>query len=159
MVHCRRDVFMQSWCSRCQWRKKRKQIKRHCFLFPHFVFAVCSQLMFALARVFASHLPTHCWFFIWLFVTVRPPPRDPPLSTSPVAVGCCRSALATDPCSIAAYKDVLRLGKEPLFLETAISRARVAEEWKQEGDKRVFYTYVVSVLPSTGSSLYSLCLL
>lgn len=137
MVHCRRYVFMQSWCSHCDRKKKGKQINRHSFLFPHFVFAVCSQPVFVLALVFANHLPPRCWFFIPLFVATRPSPRGPS-APSPVAAGCCSSSSERS-WSIGACWDVMWSGKEPLFLETAVSCARVAEEWKREEDKKELF--------------------
>lgn len=75
--------------------KERKTNKQTFLLFPRFVFDVCSQPVFALALVFANHLPPCCWFVIPLFAAARrlgtPPQYSPSLQWLQLEV-CAASA-------------------------------------------------------------------
>lgn len=86
MVHCRHDVFMRSWCSHCDRKKKGKQINTHSFLFPHFVFAVCSNPSVCLGPRVCEPSPATLLVF-HSTVCRQPPVTSGPLSHLPRGCG------------------------------------------------------------------------
>lgn len=140
MVHCRRDVFMQSWCSHYD-RKTKGKTNKQTFLF---ISPLCFCHLFA-ARVCLG--PRVCESSpATLLVFYSTVCRHPPVTSGPLSRlshGC--GMLQQLQCAASVHEGMLYGRAKSLYFW----RWQLAGIVLQEEDKRSFSTCVLSFLPRT----------